>query len=306
MALSWLLGDKASGGGITDFLSDPLGRKASEQALQGQLAQGERAMQLQKEMYEQQREDLMPWQEFGVKQLGSLEQRIPGLVDDKFTMEDFFNDPGYQFRLQQGQQAINRAMAAKGLRQSTAAVRGLADFNQGLASQEYQNAWDRWNENRTQQYNMMSNLAGMGQVQSGRLAGAAGQYGTNVGNIMVGQGNAIAAQGMNRANTNAGIFGQLLGGAAYLGGSAITASDERVKENIKPASKEDIEELKAVVKPYTFNYVDDVFGDGDWVGVMAQDLEKTKLGKKIVEEHEGIKFINNQKLASLMLAVMVG
>lgn len=57
---------------------------------------------------------------------------------------DFQADPGYAFRQQQGEQAINRASAARGGFFSGRVGKELADFNSGLASQEYGNAYNRY------------------------------------------------------------------------------------------------------------------------------------------------------------------
>lgn len=292
-------------GGAEDWLSDPTGRKASERALAEQIAHSNRALDLQKDMYDQRREDLMPWYDVGKKNLNQLDRSM-GNLTDTFSMEDFMTDPGYQFRLSEGEKAINRSMASKGLRNSTAAVKSLNDYNQGMASNEYQRAYDRFNQDRDQRYNKLANLAGLGQVQSNQLSNAAGQYGNNASAIEIGKGNAFAAQNMGMANFYRDVTGQGLDFASNMGGM-MAMSDERTKTNIEPISKEDLKELSEAIKPYKFNYANDIFGEGDWVGVMAQDLEKTKLGKNLVETQEnGLKMINMHKVGSLILATMGG
>lgn len=59
------------------------------------------------------------------------------------NMEALQNDPGYQFRLQQGQQAVDRSLAARGLGQSGAALKAAQEYGQGLAAQEYQDFFNR-------------------------------------------------------------------------------------------------------------------------------------------------------------------
>lgn len=61
------------------------------------------------------------------------------LTSDQILAED----PGYQFRSQQGLDAIQRAAAAKGVLQTGGTLSSLADYNSGLASQEYANAFQR-------------------------------------------------------------------------------------------------------------------------------------------------------------------
>lgn len=64
----------------------------------------------------------------------------PGAFSGKV---DLNADPGYQFRKEQGQLALDRGAAARGTVQSGAQVKATEGFAQGLASQEYGNAFDR-------------------------------------------------------------------------------------------------------------------------------------------------------------------
>ena len=136
-----------------------------------------------------------------------------------------------------------------------------------------------------------------------RRAGAATGFGQSVGDVYTGMGNAIAAEGMNRANFNQGTTGQFLDLGGMLGGMAM--SDEREKTNIEEVSDEDLQELRESIKAYKFNYKDKKNGVGDWIGVMAQDLENSKIGRELVETGEdGKKRINMKKVGSLFLATM--
>lgn len=61
---------------------------------------------------------------------------------------DFFNDAGYKFRLKQGTDAVQNSAAARGGLNSGATLKGIADYSQGLASQEYGAAFDRMTNQR--------------------------------------------------------------------------------------------------------------------------------------------------------------
>jgi hypothetical protein len=87
------------------------------------------------------------------------------------------------------------------------ALRGLEDYTQGAASQEYQNAFNRFQTQRGNIYNTLASIAGLGQTslgQTGQLAGqTAGQVGGNIANAgaaigagQVAMGNAMG-QGLN-------------------------------------------------------------------------------------------------------------
>lgn len=291
-------------GGATDWLDDPTGKKASERALQDQLAYANRALDTYKDMYDQQREDLQPWHDVGEKNLNTLDKEMGGLTRN-FSMDDFHKDPGYQFRLDEAMKAMENSAAARGSLQGTNTMRDLVNYSQNYASNEYQNAYNRFNQDRDQRYNKLANLAGMGQVQSGAMANAAGGYGQNVANTQIGMGNAHAGHQMGIANFNRDVTGKGLDFVSNIGGMAMMSSDERLKTNITPISKEEIKELREKLKPYFFEYKDKKKGDGLWAGIMAQDLEKTKVGKRlnlVKKDADGFKTVDLTKLCSLMLA----
>lgn len=90
----------------------------------------------------------------------------------------FQADPGYQFRLQQGQQAIQRSAAARGASGGGGTAKALAQFNSGLAAQDYQDAWSRWNTGKQQRQNGLEILSGMGE-RAGEYSGTLGLSGAN-------------------------------------------------------------------------------------------------------------------------------
>lgn len=143
-----------------------------------------------------------------------------------FSMADFQKDPGYQFRMDQGQQALERSAAARGGLLSGAALKDTARFSQGLASQEYQSAFDRFNTNRTNKMNPLLSLAGAAQTAS-TTAGAAGQsyansagnalnqYSTTAGQNITGAGNARASGYLAQGNILSDLINK--GTSLYMG-----------------------------------------------------------------------------------------
>jgi hypothetical protein len=86
----------------------------------------------------------------------------PTLTNYQFTPETatsntFTSDPGYQFRMQQGVAAQDQSAAAKGTLLSGGQQQALTNFGQGLATQDYQN----WLQNYQNQnaFNLQGNLA---------------------------------------------------------------------------------------------------------------------------------------------------
>jgi len=121
-----------------------------------------------------------------------------------FNMSDFQQDPGYAFRLSEGQKALDRSAAARGGLISGGALKAATRFGQDMGSQEYQNAFNRYQTNRSNQLQPLGNLMASGQSAASNQGSAAGQYGTNVGNLTMQAGNAMAAGQMGSANTLAG------------------------------------------------------------------------------------------------------
>lgn len=101
-----------------------------------------------------------------------------GSLLQPFTNADFQEQPGYQFALQQGQQALQRAQAAGGGLLSGAAVKALTDYNQGDADQQYQQAYENYNTN---QGNVISRLTGQ-TIAGQNAASAIGNVSTNTAN----------------------------------------------------------------------------------------------------------------------------
>jgi len=97
---------------------------------------------------------------------------------------------------------------------------------------------------------------------------------------------------------------QLISG---IGTTAAAASDERVKEDIRPASgsADEIEAFLGALKGYDYKYKDSKHGTGDKTGIMAQDLEKSKIGKTMVDQApDGTKMVDTNKAIGAILAGM--
>jgi len=112
---------------------------------------------------------------------------------------NFQQDPGYQFRLNQGLGGINSALGQRGLRNSGAALKALSDYNQNFASNEYNNAY-----NRNYQTNM--GLANFGQNAYQNMGGWAGQRGAGEAQNMMNLGANNAQYNIARGNKATDLF----------------------------------------------------------------------------------------------------
>jgi hypothetical protein len=118
-----------------------------------------------------------------------------GSLMKDFSASDFQTDPGYQFRLSEGQKALDRSAAARGGLFSGEQLKANDQYNQNFASNEYQNAYNRYQQNRTTKYNFLSNAAGGGQTSATELGRVGASYSANIGNaLQTGYGNAANAR----------------------------------------------------------------------------------------------------------------
>lgn len=184
------------------------------------------ATDIQKQMFDKQIELQEPWRQAGVNALTKMRGGDYSPVPTFAFNYNQNTDPGTQFRLQQGLNAMNATAAARGGLISGNALKAGQDYGQAQGSQEYQNAFNRYlksydagvNQANTM-YNRSASLAGVGQTATNNLSGAASQYGANAANLAsatgTAQGNAILAGGNARASAYQGYgtaAGQMLGG----------------------------------------------------------------------------------------------
>jgi len=222
-----------------------------------------------------------------------------GSLLKRFDMDEFEADPGYGFRKDEANKALERKMAAQGVTLGGAgfgdinpeAYRATSELNQNLASQEYGNSYNRYVQDQLNTFNMLMGTAGMGQGSTGIMATAGQNYATNTGNLQTGLAGAqLNAQLADQAQQSS-MFGSLLGTAGQLGGSYLF-SDIRVKENISEIGAEN------GLPIYTFNYIGD---NQTYKGVMAQDVEITH--PDAVKEVNGLKMVDYDAIGVKMEAV---
>lgn len=196
-----------------------LSSQASKKAAGTQAAASAAATDAQERMFERQVELQEPFREAGMAGQNRLLELL-GIGKDKtaagygkyasaeFTPAQFQADPGYAFRMSEGMKGLERSAAARGGLLSGAALKGIQRYGQDLASQEYQNAFNRYQTARTNTLNPYASLAGVAQSSANTLTGAAGQLGQSIGSNIIGAGNAAAAGQVGSANAIAGGIGQ--------------------------------------------------------------------------------------------------
>lgn len=174
----------------------------ANKAAKAQAAAAARAEATARQYYEEGKQQLSPYANAGSGAVGRMAELLQpgGWAEQQYDPSTFAQDPGVAFRLQEGQKALERSGAARGGTLSGGALKSLANYSQGLASQEYSNAYNRWNQQRQQQWGMLSGLAGMGENAAATTAQLAGAAGGNISQSQLGVGNAQGAAAINMGN----------------------------------------------------------------------------------------------------------
>ena len=188
---------------------------ATEAAAAQSTAASRYAIDLQKQMFDEQMRMQEPWRQAGITGINRLIAGLSpgGELATPFSKTNWQTDPGYQFRLNEGLNALNKQAAARGGLISGAALKAATRYGQDMGSQEYQNAFNRYYSERENLMRPLQSLAGLGQTSANTLGNAASSYGSNVGNLAMtnaaNQGNALLTAGNLRASQY-GTYGRAL------------------------------------------------------------------------------------------------
>jgi hypothetical protein len=187
-------------GAILGGLASIIGGKSAADA---QKASANKSLKLQKQVYEKTYADYSPYRDFGKNALGAYSYEM-GLGPKPANYTGFTETPGYQWQLGQGQDAINAQAGARGGLVSGRTLQDLSTYNQGLASQEYNN----W----------LARIAGgvdTGMNASGAAAQAGQSYANGAANSLAARGNASAAGSIGMANAFNDTIGNIAGLSMY-------------------------------------------------------------------------------------------
>lgn len=187
-----------------------VGMNASNKAAKTQTQAAAQSDALQREMFNKQIELQAPYREAGLTAQNRLMQYLGlsgapgeagyGKYAGDFGEQAFQADPGYAFRLAEGNKALDRSAAARGGLLSGGAMRAAQEYGQKMGSQEYMNAFNRYQTSRTNALNPLLSLAGAGQTAANTLTQAAGGLGGALGENALQAGNARASGYMGSAN----------------------------------------------------------------------------------------------------------
>jgi hypothetical protein len=204
--MSWVATAIVGGSVITGYL----GNKSANAASDASSAATAATIEEQRRQFDLTRQDTEPYRQAGVNALNYLSENIgdtgappPAYTPFTYSPTDYANSPEYQFRFNQGTEAVNRGTAKSGNLNSGNRLLALQNFGQGLAAQGYAEDYDRQMKNHLTNYGMNyqenQDIYGRNQNVLNRYAAMAG-----VGQTGVAQS---GAAGQNSANAISGALG---------------------------------------------------------------------------------------------------
>jgi hypothetical protein len=252
------------GGAITGAIGSDLAAGAqsgaARSAAQLQHQDQQASLAFQQQQWQTQQANMAPWLKAGTQGIQSLSQLLgtpgQGLLtpwNQQFqapTGAQAAQTPGYQFALQQGQNAIQNSAAAQGGLLSTGSQKTLDQYSQGLASQtysdtynralaEYQQSYNIFQGNQTNTFNRLASLSGAGQTAATTLGNQGQAAANNISNInLTGgaqQGANLNLAGYANATGYAGIANSINGGLSSIGGIAALNQYAQIAAALKNA-----------------------------------------------------------------------
>ena len=196
-----------------------MGSRAATDAAETQAQSAREARQLARDIFNEQKALQEPYRAAGITAQNQLLNLLGlsgntaaaeyGKFARPFGMSDFQADPGYAFRLSEGMKALEASRAARGGLLSGATGKALQRYGQEMGSQEYGNAFNRFQTERANRLNPLSGLMTLGQAAASNQGAAAGAFGQTAGNLTTDIGAAQAAGGIGSANAITNAMNQL-------------------------------------------------------------------------------------------------
>jgi hypothetical protein len=210
VVVSGYLGSEAAG----DAADVQAGAADRSGALQRETAKEQLALQTR--MYEEGIARQQPYYQAGTNALAKMQAQYANMPAAFTGQVDLTQDPGYAFRLKEGQQALDRSAAARGGLISGGALKAATRYGQEMGSQEYGNAYNRaltsYNAGVNREatgYNRLASMSGIGQTAANTIGTAGQNYATSAGNIAGAMASNVGEAQQNAAAARAsGYVGQ--------------------------------------------------------------------------------------------------
>ena len=181
--------------------SSLIGANAAGKSASAMAGASDRAAELQNQQYQDTVQRQKPFYDVGVNALPEL---VQASKYTPFGMDQFKADPGYAFRLSEGQKQLDRTAASRGGLLSGGALKAATRYGQDMGSQEYTNAFNRYQAERTARLAPLQALTGMGQTTAQQVSNAGQNMATSVGNDITNSAAARASGYVGTANALTG------------------------------------------------------------------------------------------------------
>lgn len=248
-----------------------------------------------------------------VGQMGLLAQAQP------LNVGQFLN-PMMQQQMDAGRAMVESSAAARGGLLSGATLQSLQRTGSQIAANNFASAAELALRNRQQQLGLGSTLSGFGDTA---LNIRNNLFNTGV-NALGEQANLIAGTGANNANlamTSGNVAARATASMPDALGSALQGgisgammgaqlaelfSDAKKKYNVEDVEDDEIDDFLEELAGKTFEYKVEAKAagapEGRYAGVMAQDMEKSKMGKQLVKNTPNGKQVDVPMTVSALLA----
>ncbi len=202
--------------GVASVAGSAISADASRRAAHTQADAAQQATDTQRSMFDTQRSDLAPWRQAGQLSLASI-SGMSDYMNHQFSAEDLKGNlaPNYDFMLKQGQGAVeNEKNAIGGLGGNS--IKAINDYTENYASNAYQQAFQNYSGQRSDIFNRLFSIAGLGGTSSFASSTGAPSFANSIGNSLGNIGQARASGIVGGANAiSAGIQGA--GAAGWYG-----------------------------------------------------------------------------------------
>ncbi len=300
------MGGLTGGGGITEWLfgggatkgmaSEPKSAAYQRNYLQGDFMQRQ-APGMDTSQSNQARDQQSQLAQMLMQQAGGQRQGAGELA----VQRQAGNAMAQQTSMAQMARGAGAGMAARNAARSSADIGANAAGQAAIAQmQDQQSAQNQLGGLLGMQRQQDIGVAGANQQaqlaqQQQQLQGLAQMLGVDVAALQ----QDLAKRGL--AQQDKGMLPTLLQVGGQIGAAA--ASDRNLKEHIVDAD-EQIDEILLHLSPKAYSYKDEKHGAGPRVGIMAQDLERSEMGREIVIDTPEGKMLDVNKALSLALAAV--
>lgn len=227
-------------GGVLGYEGQKGVADASKSAAQLQAEEAANSLAFQEKEFNTQQANEAPFLKAGQSAIGDLSSLLApgGELSQGWTGQftapteaQVESTPGYQFTLDQGRSAIQNSAAAQGNLLSGGTEAALDQYSQGLASTNYQqafnnaqsvynSAYNTFESNQANKFNRLASVAGLGQTTAGQLGQQGQQAANNVSNINLTSGSQIGQDYLNAASSRASGYNAIGNGIGSVGNYA--------------------------------------------------------------------------------------